>query len=138
MVQITLLRAMRGLKNFEARWENAWLAYLRQILFNYLRDEGRRAGRLPEVEELDETVAGNDDSPLDQIVEIETITAYQMALAQLPDAQREAVVMRVELGFSYARIAEHLGLATSGAARMMVKRAIARLAGMIDEGSIGK
>ncbi len=133
VVQITLLRAMRGLKDFESRWENAWLSYLRQILFNYLRDEGRRAGRLPEVEEFDGDMPGTTASPLDRIVEAETLSAYQAALARLPDRQRQAVVLRIEQGLGYAEIGERLGLPTGGAARMMVKRSIARLAGMIDQ-----
>ena len=133
VVQITLLRAVRGLKEFEPRWENAWLAYLRQILFNYLRDEGRRSGRLPGVDELDETLASPAATPLDEVVDNETVAAYQHALDRLPPSQRDAVVMRVEHGFTYARIAERLGIASSDAARMMVKRAIARLAGMVDE-----
>ncbi len=133
VVQITMLRAVRGLKDFEPRWENAWLAYLRQILFNYLRDEGRRSGRLPQTEEAGEELPGPANSPLDQVVDAETITAYQAALGKLPAPQREAVIMRVEFGLGYTRIAEHLGLASRDAARMMVKRAIARLAGMIDQ-----
>ncbi len=133
MVQITLLRAVRGLKEFEPRWENAWLAYLRQILFNYLRDEGRRSGRLPDVDELSEQLPDGTVTPLDQVVDAETLTAYQRALERLPQSQRDAVVMRVESGLSYARIAERLDIASSDAARMMVKRAIARLAGMVDE-----
>lgn len=124
---------MRGLKDFEARWENAWLAYLRQILFNYLRDEGRRSGRLPEVEEVDVETPANVGSPLEHMVEVETIAAYQAALARLPNNQREAVILRLEQGLGYSDIAARVGLPSGGAARMMVKRAIARLAGMIDE-----
>ena len=133
VVQITLLRAVRGLKEFEPRWENAWLAYLRQILFNYLRDEGRRSGRLPEIDELDEALPGTTATPLDHVVDNETVTAYQRALDRLSASQRSAVVMRIEHGLTYARIAERLGLASNDAARMMVKRAIARLAGMVDD-----
>lgn len=134
MVQITVLRALRGLKDFESQWENSWLAYLRQILFNYLRDEGRRSGRLPEIEALGEDLIGPDITALDDMVDAETIAAYQRALSRLPVSQREAVVMRIELGSSYSRIAEHLGAASSDAARMMVKRAVARLASMVEEG----
>ena len=135
VVQITVLRALRGLEGFDARWENAWLAYLRQILFNYLRDEGRRSGRLPEVEALGEEQPAPSQEPLDLIVDAETMAAYQRALTRLPASQREAVIMRVELGLGYARIAKRLGIPSTDAARMMVKRAIVRLASMVNEES---
>ena len=37
LVQITFLRAWRGLENFKSRWEDAWLAYLRRILIHGAR-----------------------------------------------------------------------------------------------------
>jgi DNA-directed RNA polymerase specialized sigma24 family protein len=46
----------------------------------------------------------------------------------LTDAEQEAIIFRVELGFEYQEIAEQLGKPSADAARMAVSRAIARLA----------
>ena len=54
LVQITLLRALGRLKEFEPRREGAFLAYLRSILLNQIREELRRALRRPRQEEIDE------------------------------------------------------------------------------------
>ena len=132
-VQITFMRALRGLKDFEPRWEDAWLVYLRQILFNYIRDESRKAKRLPDFEELDGQTEPPDPQsrPLDDLVLQETIAAYRAGLAQLASPRREAVILRLEQDWSYAQIAERLGLPSEDAARMMVKRAILSLGDMI-------
>ncbi|HKW15191.1 MAG TPA: sigma-70 family RNA polymerase sigma factor, partial [Candidatus Krumholzibacteria bacterium] len=45
LVQITLLRALNRLDQFESRGEGAFLAYLRQIMLNVVRNEARRAAR---------------------------------------------------------------------------------------------
>jgi RNA polymerase sigma-70 factor (ECF subfamily) len=67
-------------------------------------------------------------SPLEEAIGSETIERYERALAELePDAQ-EAVIARIELGFSYAEIAESIGKPSADAVRMMVGRAIRRLA----------
>ena len=58
IVQLTMLRATRGFERFDARWDGAWLAYLRQILFNCLRDEYRRSARLPDHEDLEAVTRG--------------------------------------------------------------------------------
>ena len=135
-VQITFLRALRGLKQFEPRWEDAWLVYLRQILFNYIRDEGRRAGRLPDLKVLDGISEPPDQqsSPLDELVLEETVSAYRAGLARLSTPRREAVILRLEQGWTYGKIAERLGLPSSSAARMMVKRAILSLGDLISGG----
>lgn len=127
VVQITLIRAIRSLPGFEMRGEMAWFAYLRQILANYLRDEIRRVGRLPEHELFDETFPGDEPTPLDRLADQESLAAYERVLATLPPAPRAALVMRVEHGMRYPEIAERLGLLSSDAARMLVNRALARI-----------
>ena len=60
LVQITLLRALNRLEYFEARGEGAFLAYLRQILLNVVRDETKRASCRSMHETLDETLVAPD------------------------------------------------------------------------------
>lgn len=132
LVQITLLRALNRLECFEARGEGAFLAYLRQILLNVVRDETRRAGRRGMHESLDETLAAPHASVVERIIGAEQIESYQQGLERLTEEQRHAVLLRLEFNYTYEQIAEALGKPSPDAARMMVVRAIAALAEIID------
>ena len=71
--------------------------------------------------------------PLAQLVTLDTLTAYERALADLDDEQREAVILRVELGMSHEEIAHVIGAPSPNAARMKVARALMRLAECMHE-----
>jgi len=47
LVQVTLMRALNNIDEFDARHTGSFLAYLRQILLNQVRDELRRQQRRP-------------------------------------------------------------------------------------------
>lgn len=128
LVQVTFLRALNHVGKFEPRHEGAFLAYLRQILLNAIRDEIRRAGRRGPSEELDEGVPDPRPSPLESALGREALERYDQAFAKLGAEQQEAVFMRVEMGFTYEQIAESLGKNSANTARMAVSRALARLA----------
>jgi RNA polymerase sigma-70 factor, ECF subfamily len=133
LVQITLLRAVNRLDAFEARHEGAWLAYLRQILLNVVREEIRRSGRRGSASELSEGLASPHASIVEQVLGRERMERYESGLAALTAEQREAVILRIEFGYSYAQIADALEKPGADAARMTVVRALARLAQVIDE-----
>lgn len=132
VVQITLMRALDRIGEFEPRREGAFLAYLRSALMNQIRDQVRRVERRPRSEELTDGFRASDPSPLQQAIGAEMLEAYERALASLPERQQEAVVMRVELGFSYPEIAAATGSPTANAARMAVSRALLRLVEVMD------
>lgn len=132
LVQITVLRALNRLEQFEARGEGAFLAYLRQILLNVVRDETRRATRHGVHETLDETLAAPDASVVERVIGAEQMERYQQGLELLAEEQRQAVLLRLEFNYSYEQIAEAIGRPSPDAARMMVVRAIAALAEIID------
>ncbi len=132
LVQVSLLRALDHLEGFEMRREGAFLAYLRRILMNSLRDEIRRSKRRPG-EPLDgHDLVSADRSLLEQQVGRETMEAYEAALSRLTEGQREAVIMRLEFGYSYPQVAEAMGRTTPNAARMLVARALVQLAEEMD------
>jgi len=133
LVQVTLMKALDKVSGFEPRREGAFLAYLRTILMNQIRDHIRRASRKPVIDELDETVADDEPSPLEETIGREALDRYEAALAQLPERQREAVVLRIELGFTHQQVADAVGCPSESAARMMVSRALAQLAEKMDE-----
>jgi RNA polymerase sigma-70 factor (ECF subfamily) len=133
LVQITLVRALHRLEEFEPRREGAFLAYLRQALLNALRDEIRRAGRRPGGAEVDESIPDPRPSGLEEVVGRETLERYEAALAALTGEQREAVILRIEFGYTHEQVAEALGKPTANAARMVVSRALLRIAEAMGE-----
>ncbi len=128
LVQITLLKALNHVQDFVPRHEGAFLAYLRQILLNEVRQEIRRIRRRPEKDTLPADFAARDRSPLEDLVGCETLERYEAALAKLPEAQRAAVILRLEFGFTHEQIADACESPSANAARMMVKRGLLTLA----------
>jgi RNA polymerase sigma-70 factor (ECF subfamily) len=133
LVQLTLVRALSHLDDFVPQREGAFLAFLRTIFLNQLRDEMRRSARSPDRTTLEDIgVLAGSGSPLDSAVGQQALEAYEAALAELPLLDREAVLMRLEFGYEYAEIAVDLGLPSANAARMRISRAIEQLAEIID------
>ncbi len=106
LVQDTLIRSVANLGHFEARGEGALQAYLRGAVLNRIRDEIRRLRRTPVKGELDSAIAAKGESPLESAIGAETMAKYDRALERLEPETREAVIARIELGCSYAEIAE--------------------------------
>ncbi|NOT35136.1 MAG: sigma-70 family RNA polymerase sigma factor [Candidatus Eisenbacteria bacterium] len=128
IVQVTLMRAFARLDAFEPRGEGAFLGYLRQILMNAVRDEIRRVARRRPAVQFEHEIPDPRPSALEELLGREALDRYERALARLSAEQREAVILRIELGYDHARIAEALGKPTANAARMLVARSLAVLA----------
>lgn len=128
LVQNTVMKALDHLDRFEPRREGAFLAYLRRILINQVRDEMRRVSRAPAHQPASETIDDPRPAPLEELVGRETIERFESALGELRDKEQEAVILRVELGMSHQEIADALGIRSANAARMYVSRSIAALA----------
>ncbi len=133
LVQITLIRALNRLTEFEPRREGAFLSYLRQILLNSVREELRRASRKPSAASVEDSLPDPSPSVIEQAVGRETMARYEGALAALPEEHREAVILRIEFDYSYPEIAEALGRPSANAARMAVTRALVKLAEVMDD-----
>lgn len=130
MVQLTLFKALQKLPEFEHRGEGAFLAYLRQVLLNSVRKEIQKQQRRHQLAPMDSDQVAPDGSPsvLDQVIGQRVLGAYENALQQLPEREREAVILRLELDFSFPEIAESLELNSANAARMLVTRSFDKLA----------
>lgn len=128
LVQDTLIRSVANLDNFEARGEGALQAYLRGAVMNRIRDEIRHRRRMPPQGPLDSAIPMPGQSPLEAAIGAETLAKYDRALDRLEPETREAVIARIELGCSYAEIAELMDKPSADAARMTVSRALLRLA----------
>jgi RNA polymerase sigma-70 factor (ECF subfamily) len=134
LVQDAVINALRHLNTFEIRTEGALQAYLRRAVNNRITDLYRRAARRPARQEIPEDLAAGQTSPLEAAIGAEAVERYERALASLTDAERQAIVLRVELGLSYEEIAAQLEKPSVDAARMAVTRAIARLAAEMRRG----
>jgi RNA polymerase sigma-70 factor (ECF subfamily) len=128
LVQDALLQTFKRMEGFEPRHPGALQAYLRQAVMNRLRDELRRRARVPPRVDLADAEDALGGSPLEQAVGSETLAAYEQGLARLKPEEREAVIGRLEMGFTYEELAMALDKPTPDAARKAAQRALVRLA----------
>ena len=128
LVQDTLLQTFKRIDVFEPRRVGALQAYLRQAILNRLRDELRRKGRQGQSIALDDVDLVAQGSPLEEAIGGEAVERYERALERLKPEEREAIVARVELGYSYEDLATVLNKPSAEAARKSAERALIRLA----------
>jgi RNA polymerase sigma-70 factor (ECF subfamily) len=127
LIQDTLLRTFKRLNDFEVRGPGALHAYLREALLNRVRDEVRKKGRRPESIDLEGLDVHGGRSPLEEAIGREAIERYEHALARLRPEEREAIIGRIEMGYSFDELAEALGKPSADAARKAAQRALVRL-----------
>ena len=122
LVQETILRALANIDSFQPGTNmSAWLF---TILRNLFRSEYRKRRR--EVEDATGMYAESMKSQPEQGSRLE-FEELRAALAQLPDDQREAVILVGASGFSYEEAAAICGCAV-GTIKSRVNRARNRLA----------
>lgn len=129
LVQDTVIKTLKRIRDFVPRHDGALQAYLRQVILNRIRDEARRVRARPLVSAVD--VAQERDpgpSPLEEVVGRECVERYEAGFARLGPDDQQAIVLRIELGYDYREIAEALDKPSADAARMAVSRALVRLA----------
>jgi RNA polymerase sigma-70 factor (ECF subfamily) len=141
IVQQTMLEAHEAMLKAGPQQGGHLAAWLRRILANNLADEIRRlkAGKRNVIQErsleaaldrsssrLQSWIAADQSSPSEPVHRQEQSIRVAAALARLPDAQREALVMRHLRGWSLAEIAEHLGR-THAAVAGLLKRGLQQL-----------
>ena len=102
LVQEALAGVAHRIRTFEPHHKGAFQAYVRQALLNRVRDQIRHAGRRPTAY-LDSDKASSDPSPLEAAIGREALERYEAALERLKPADRNAIILRVELGLSDRR-----------------------------------
>jgi RNA polymerase sigma-70 factor, ECF subfamily len=128
LVQDTLVQTFKRIELFEPRRVGALQAYLRQAVLNRIRNELRRKGRQPHATDLEGIEVDSAESPLEQAIGREAVERYERALQRLTTEEREAIIARVEMGYTNEELAEALGKPTPDAARKAAHRALVRLA----------
>jgi RNA polymerase sigma-70 factor (ECF subfamily) len=141
IVQQTLLQAYQALDQFRGQSEAEWTAWLRQILARNLaqavrdfsrakRDAGRERSLQAALDtssaRLEAWLAADQSSPSRRVEKGEQALRLAAALEQLPDAQREALVLQHWQGLSLAEIGQHLGRSPEAVAGL-IKRGLKQL-----------
>ena len=126
LVQETLMKAWKYHESFTAGTNmRAWLyTILRNEFYSQLRKRKR------EVEDADGVYAGKVSVPSEQQGHLD-LADFTVALAKLPEDQREAIVLVGATGFSYEEAAEICGCAV-GTIKSRVNRARKRLAELLE------
>ena len=125
LVQETLMKAWHHQHSFQEGTNiKAWLfTILRNEFFSQLRKRKR------EVEDADGDYAAGVTTPGTQEAQLD-MADLRIALQQLPDDQREAVVLVGASGFSYQEVAEICGVPV-GTVKSRVNRARGKLAALL-------
>jgi RNA polymerase sigma-70 factor (ECF subfamily) len=115
VVQEAFLRAYRGLKGFKG--EAKFSSWLYRITLNLCRDWIRRERRAPVVQtpegtdavDLADAQAAPSDSVEELVARRELSQAVARAMAELPDEQRTAILLKEYHGLTFQEIADQLG-----------------------------
>jgi RNA polymerase sigma-70 factor (ECF subfamily) len=129
LVQDTLVRVFRNLPRFEPRHAGAFRDYVWTTLWNCVRDLARQQQRRGPVDSVDpDDMASEAASPFELAMGQEMLGRYEAAMERLDADEREAIIMRIELGLSHAEVAQALGRPSAAAAHMFVSRTLVKLA----------
>lgn len=122
LVQVTFLHLHRARMDF--RKGQPLRPWLFAIAANVRRDHFRRKGRRPGESPLEEEI------PVSPAASTSTDRVVRRALEQLPDGQREVLVLRWYADLSYPEIAAMLG-ATHSAIKVRAHRAMQQLRALL-------
>lgn len=128
LVQETFVRALQRMAEFEPRRGGGLRAYLKTTLRHRIVDEIRRVVRRPQPDRSLPEQPAVGASPFQELAGQEMLSFYEESLARLSEADRGAIVGRIEMEMSYDALAKALGKSSPDAARMAVARALIRLA----------
>lgn len=137
LVQQTLLQAHQALDQFRGKLVVEQTAWLRRIFANTLANAIRdhhRAGRNIELEQsihqssarLEAWLASEQTPPVEIASRNEQFLQLADRLAELPEVQREVLLLRYCEGWSVGAIAEHLGRTRPSVASLL-RRGLAEL-----------
>lgn len=123
LVQETMALALKSKAKIKADNAGAFFCYLRTIFINQIKQELRKNKPF----HIALTTQFTHSEKLSYEEDINALIAYDHAIDLLSEAEKQAVVMRVEFGLSHQEIAELTGKNSPDAARVYIKRALAKL-----------
>ena len=152
VLQETFIQAFRDIGNFRPLAEGSFLAWLRSIAENRLRDTIKSLGRKKRgggfrqvygltdeqgssVADLVEVLSAGSDTPSRSVARREGIRAVQVAMAGLPDDYRQAVRLRYLEGKSISEVAGEMHR-SPGAVRGLIGRAKEKMRAALGRSSL--
>jgi RNA polymerase sigma-70 factor (ECF subfamily) len=148
LVQETFMEAHRDFPQFQGTTEAELLAWLRQILVSNLANQARRylgtKGRDVRLERelavdvdvssrlLERGLVAAGSSPSQQAAHREQAVILAEVLGQLPDEQREVIILRHLEGLTFPEVAARMDKSTDSVKKTWA-RALARLRGLLGE-----
>jgi RNA polymerase sigma-70 factor (ECF subfamily) len=135
-----ILSALNRLHQFEYRGEGSFLAWLLkgaeyEIIRRVRAIEAKKRTAEGGVVSLDtaveQAVVAKDATPSQFLDENELAERVRTALQELPDREREVIMLRRYLELDTEEICAEMGLPTAGAVRALLSRAQARLSGLL-------
>jgi RNA polymerase sigma-70 factor (ECF subfamily) len=136
IIQVTLIEASRILERIQAMDSQGQKRLLCHMLVNNLRDvierwrtEARNIGRERSLDDaaeqssyrLREWIADEESTLITKLIEHESKLRVLAALSQLPEREREALVLQQYHGRKLAEIAEHLGCTVNAVAGLQAR-----------------
>jgi RNA polymerase sigma-70 factor (ECF subfamily) len=136
IIQGTLIEATRTLERIEAMDSDDQKRWLRRMLVNNLRDEidrwraeGRNVGREEPLDQaaeqsscrLRDWIAAEESTPSEKLIKQEEALRVLEVLSQLPEREREALILQQYHGWKLAEIAKHLGCTTNAVAGLQAR-----------------
>ena len=105
-------------------------AWLYRVAHNHVMDHFRRAR--PETELKPELVTDGADGPAERAEQLNREARLRAAVEQLPEKQRDALLLKLDAGLDLATIAEVLGV-NRETAKSRLRYAVARLKQQLEE-----
>lgn len=139
LVQDVLIKAFPNLKRFQYRGIGSFWAYLRQIAINHIRQVWNKQTlkKTPLPEDSRMTPLAKEKEPPANIILNEDFEAYEKALDRLAPKDREAYLMRMDLGCPYKVIASEMDYPSEDAARKHIVRVSKKLFQELQRGHEG-
>jgi RNA polymerase sigma-70 factor (ECF subfamily) len=146
LVQETLLKAQRSLKQFRGKNAAAFKAWLKKIAERVAVDKARqfegpqrnvkleqelRKGLDESAAQLENWLPAPDESPSQQAIKHEEADQLDQALTQLPPDQQQAVRLRILEGCSLEDISRQMGRSTD-AVGALFRRGLKKLRNLLD------
>jgi RNA polymerase sigma-70 factor (ECF subfamily) len=128
IVQESILRGIQRIDQFKSLKPGAFLAYLRKIFINCINESVRKPNNSVDIDKF-----SNRRTHFSTELDVDQYIYYERALSRLSEDEQQAVILRVEFGFSYKEVADEMDKSSEDAARMFVSRALIKLAKHIEK-----
>ena len=138
--QDTFIKVIKTLKNGQYNEEGKFLPWVMRIAHNLVIDHFRKNNRIPKFENSDDFdifqfITDGAINAEDAMITDQIVNDLQKLILELPEDQREVLMMRVYREMSFKEIAETTGVSINTALGRM-RYAIINLRKLIDENKI--